>query len=309
MATDHHIGLEIAEQSLRLVEFRVNDGYPFILRADVLPTEHPFGTALLHTAPFDRDLAKHFVRDVASLVHRHPFLSTRISVVLPSLVPLIVTLPVDTRSTPEEQRGHIVRECRQLTSLDETTEVSVLSFPLGRSDSVEHHLAVSLPQTTVDFLRSVLTHLTFQVHSIDIDHFVIERAAQRSYREQAGLTSGTLGMFDSACTASIIRGESYFGFRVSRMSYRQQYLAHAVSLLTELLRKRVRASLEALVLFGDDRCDEFHPALEKVLDIPIHRFLPSRQIPFLSNTVAGEAAEHPPHVFTAAASAAWNGLS
>lgn len=309
MATDHHIGLEIAEQSLRLIELRVADGYPFLLRADVLPTEHPFGTALLHAAPFDRDLAKHFVRDVATLVHRHPFLSTRISVVLPPLVPLIVTLPADARCTPEERRLHIVRECRRLTSLDDRTQVSVLSFPVDRSDSVEHYLAVSLPQTTIDFLKSVLSHLTFQVHSIDIDHFVVERAAQRSYREQAGLTSGTLGLFDTACTASIIRGEAYFGFRVSRMSYRQQYLAHAVSLLTGLLRKRVRASLESLVLFGDERCDEFHPALEKVLDIPIHRFLPSRQIPFLSSTVAEAAAHYPPHVFTAAASAAWNGLS
>jgi Tfp pilus assembly PilM family ATPase len=309
MAVDHHIGVEIAEQSLRLVELRVTDGLPAILRADELPTRHRFGTALLHDVPFDRDLAKEFVRDIATLVHRHPFLSSRLSVVLPPLVPMIATLPVDANQTHEEQRRYLARECTSLSSLDDAARVSVLSFPLSRTDSTVQHIAVALPQSTVDFLKSVFLHLTFQVHSIDIDHFVVERAAQRFYKEESTGTCGTLGLCAASCTASITRGKTYFGFRVSRMSWREQYLAHALSMLSALLRTRAKASMDALVLFGDERCDEFHPALEKVLDIPIHRFLPSRLITFHSDTSAAHADTRPLHTFTAAVAAAWNGLS
>jgi Tfp pilus assembly PilM family ATPase len=309
MAVDHHIGLEIAENGLRLVELRVNDGFPFILRADEITTRHAYGTALLHSTPYDRDLAKEFVRDVATLVHRHPFLSARVSIVLPPLVPLIATIPVDAHLSAAEQRQHIMRECKQLTSLGDNAQVSVLSFPLARADAAVNNLAVSLPQPTVDFLKAVFSHLTFEVHSIDIDHFVIERAAQRLYKEHAASTCGMLGLSATACTASITRGDAYFGFRVSHTSYKQQYLAHALSQLSTLLQSRARASLDALMLFGDERCEEYHPVLESVLDIPVHRFLPSRHIAFYSAATAEEAERHPPHVFTAAAAAAWNGLS
>lgn len=309
MSVDHHIGLEIAEHSLRLVEMRMSDGFPFILRADECQTEHAFGTALLHSVPFDRDLAKEFVRDVATLVHQHPFVSDRISIVLPPLLPLIVTIPVDAHLSPKEQRSHIAWECRQLTSLDRKTEVSVLSFPLEKLEDSISFLAVSMPQTTVDFLKSVFSHLTFQVHSIDIDHFVIERASQLLYKQLPEKTCGSLGLFNTSYTASIMRGDAYFGFKLSPATYRQHYLAEALSLLASLLQKRARSSMDSLLLFGDDRCDEFQPALEKVLDISIHRFLPSQHITYYSKATAEEAARHPAHVFTAAASAAWNALS
>jgi hypothetical protein len=309
MAVDHHIGFEIAERSLRLVELRVSDGFPSILRADEVATSHAFGSSLLHSIPFDRDLAKAFVRDVAALVHRRPFLAQRISIVLPPLVPLIGTFPVDAHLPPDEQRRHLERECRRLTFIDDASDVSVLSFPIERAEAADTHLAVSLPRTTVDFLQSVFSHLTFQVDSIDIEHFVVERASQRIYKEVEGLTCGTLGLFTAGCTASIARADTYFGFRVAAASWRRQYLAHALSLLTSLLQTRARASLEALVLFGDERCEEFHPSLEQALGIPVHRFLPSRNISFMADTAALDADRLPPHVFTAATAAAWNGLA
>lgn len=309
MSIAHHIGFDIGRKSFRLVELRATDGFPVVLRTSVTETPHDFSTPLLHEAPFDQEVATSFVRSVSELLHRRPFFSTTVSITLPVDLPLIATVPVDATLTKEEIREHLHWECRTLSSLDPSVDLSVLPFLLHATDAVITYLVVSLPKPTVQFLKSVFQHLTFTVRAIDMAHFVMERAIRRLQTAPAEAAAhAVLGAFDDMCAIGVFRGPEYRGFRYSRVSYREQYLSRALQLLDDLLGTAHESSVESIHVYGPAANERLFEQLSSLLRIPVLPFRPMEKVSFLAETDAIEARTHAPFAVDTALCAAWGGL-
>jgi hypothetical protein len=250
MAIKHHIGLEISEQAFQFVEVRIVNGAPLILHAERIRTTRDFGTQLLHETPFHKDLAKAFISDMTSLFQKHNLLASTISIALPVSVCLVTTLPVDRRLSEAERTEQFAWECRTLMSLSPEIKVRVLSQPMQTIGDGEHHLLVALPESTLVFLSSVLSHLTFTVQSVEPNHFVQENSILQSGDRSAGSGFAVCGIFESCCSVGVYEQDRYCGFRSGIVSYKQQLASTILLHLEKVLTDHHATRVDTLHLFG-----------------------------------------------------------
>lgn len=308
MALSHHIGVELADRSLRVVELRSQDGFPSILRAEEAPFSLSADPGEFHSAPFHRNLAKDAVRDITTLLLRRPMLARHASIALPAGVPLILRIPVDARLSDDEKRDSITWECRSHFSLRSDAEVRALSVVLERDEAVELHLAVALPTATIAFLRSVLAHLTLELRSMDVVHFVVERALPH-FRPLAGEPVAVIGLARDRCVASVFRDAVYGGLRIAQRGTRGEPAHAMLRLLQQTMDAAPALSIRSVHVYGTDGATPIAAQLGAMIGIPVVPFDPLQSVSFQTQADASAAAQHAEGTFTAALCAAWNGLS
>lgn len=274
MGTAHHIGLEIAERSFRFVEIQQQDRHTTILRADILETAHDYASPLLFDLPFDRELARSFITDLASVYHRHTVYAGSISLVLPSMLPLVCTVPIDRRLSENERQEQLQWECRTLSGIGDNVPLSILSHILTSTEHADLTLAVALPQPTVDFLTQTCEHLTLDIHAIDIDHFVMEKVIQLLYPHEAESDFALLGLHEHHCSAGRTIGDQYHGCRLASISYKQHYPAQAVRLLENLPVRHTANSPRHVFAFGEAAETHLTDAIEDILKCHVTRCVP-----------------------------------
>lgn len=307
MSVFHHIGLEIAERSFRFVEIQQQDRQSTILRADTVETAHDYASPLLFDIPFDRNLARDFITDLASVYHRHTVYAESLSLVLPAELPVVATVPLDASLRDDERRDQLQWECTALGGFQKGTPLRILSHTLDGESQSEQVLCVALPQATVDFLSQTCRYLTLTLSAIDIDHFVLENAIQKLYPHDTAASYAVVGLYEDHCSAGRYHGDRYFGYRMASVSYKQHYAAQAVRLLESLPGTAAAPPLEQVFVFGDRTEDPIADALETILKCPVTRCIP------LADTVIPDAVREGfdrsgEALFDAAASAALLGL-
>ena len=305
MAVTHHIGLEIAQNAFKLVEIRTLDGFPAILRADLYETTRNYGSSLLHEIPFDYDLAKSFIHELTDLLQRRMVYSGAVSISLPALVPVIATIPVDAGLTVDEKREHFLWECRTLNALDPDLDLHVMPLLLDSRDGVETHLLVSLPKATLQFLKSTFLHLTFSVHSIDIDHFILERAVRKMHPQATEAAIAVFGIFEEYCLLGVYHESAYRGFRSTAVSYKENYVKQVLRLLESVLAGEESLQIDQIFLYGQCATKSFQDTLRSVVRVPVTVFNPFSRFSFLTESDASAAVKHPKHTFDVAVCAAW----
>lgn len=278
-----------------------------ILRADVMETQHDYASTLLYDLPFDRDLARSFISDLASLYHRHTVFAGSLSIVLPALLPVVCSVPVDKELTSEERREQFDWECRMLGAFPKDLPLHILSHDLSQLPAADHVLLVALPAALVHFLTSTCDHLTLELLSIDIDQFVMEHAVRRLYPHETGGEYAVIGLHAAHCSAGRYSGEQYHGCRMSAISYRQHYPAQAVRLLESLPVRTGDHTLEQIFLFGAAAEHHTVDAVEQILRTPASRCVPLADT-IIPDGVQATFERSDERLFDAAAAAAMLGL-
>lgn len=305
MDVRHHIGLEIAEHSFRLVEMSTQDRRTTILRADIWETEHDYASHLLHEVPFEKNLARSFIASLSDLINSDAIFSTAVSLVLPVDLPVITTLPIDRGMTEEAKFEQLQWETRTLAGLPEKTQMHILTHRVGQTADAEKILVVALPQSTVDFLVTTFSYLTLDLASIDVDHFILEDWVRHSYGSDTQARIGVLGLYSRFCSAGVYTAGSYRGFRMRGFDSRRQYLAQTVQAFDELLRPDA-LPLDSVYAFGAEAIPGVAETLQGLLDAPV-----SRIIPLVNTNVSDEIRTtldlYGEHHFDAAAGAALRG--
>lgn len=307
MSVSHHIGLEIAERSFRFAEIQQQDRQMTILRADVMDTQHDYSSHTLFDLPFDRELARSFIADLAAVYHRHTVYAGSLSIVLPALLPVVCTVPVNKSLTAEERREQFEWECRMLGAFPDALPLHILSHELSPLPTAEQVLLVALPSALVQFLTSICEHLTLELLSIDIDQFVMEHAVRRLYAHETDGNYAVIGMHPEHCSAGRYAGEQYLGCRMTSISYRHHYPAQAVRLLESLPLREGSGTLDQVFIFG--AAAELHTvdAVESILRCPTIRCVPLADT-IIPDDVQRTFTHNGERLFDAAAAAAMLGL-
>jgi Tfp pilus assembly PilM family ATPase len=274
MATSHHIGLEIAERSFRFVEIQKQDRQTTILRADTIETAYDYSSPLLFDIPYDKELARSFITDLATVYHRHTVFAGSLSLVLPAMLPLVCTLPLDKNMSPRERKEHLQWECRTLGGFPDHTQLSILSHDLASTRFADQMLVVALPQPTVDFLTQTCDYLTLELHAIDIDHFVMEKMIQHQYPHDAESNYAVLGLHEAQCSAGRYNGKHYHGCRTASITYKQHYPAQAVRLLESLPSSSTAGALDQVYVFGSAAESRLTDSIEGILKCGLTRCIP-----------------------------------
>lgn len=270
MNVAHHIGLEIAGNCFRLVELQRQDHHTVVLRADVCDTGADFASTRVFDLPFDRDLAKIFISDLVRTLTASNVYAPAVSLILPSDLPLVATLPLDVSVPEAERMAQLEWECRTLMGFPEDTAMSVLSHPIRRDGMHASALVVALPQSLVHFLNSVFSHLTFDLAAIDVDHFVMENLVRLRYPKYTSDGLAVLGMFASYCSAGVYHGSVYNGFRIGPVSYRQQYATQALHLIESI----AVGPLDNVYCFGPGYTGHIGDAMGGLLHTQVSRCVP-----------------------------------
>ncbi len=278
-----------------------------ILRADVLETQHDYASPLLYDLPFDRDLARSFIADLAAVYHRHTVYAGSLSIVLPALLPVVCTVPVDRALTADARREQYEWECRTLGAFPEDLPLHILSHDLAPLQNAVQVLLVALPDPLVRFLTSTCEHLTLELLSIDIDQFVMEHAVRRLYPHETERNYAVIGLHTAHCSAGQYSGADYHGCRMTSISYRQHYPAQAVRLLESLPVRTGGSTLNQVFLFGEAAEHHTVDAVEEILQTPTIRTVP------LADTIIPDAVQESfthnnERMFETAAAAAMLGL-
>jgi hypothetical protein len=308
MPIAHHIGLELSGHSIRLVEMRATDGYPTILRVDVEECPHPFGSSFFHRVPFEAELAKNFIAHLTTILHRRHVFAPTLSLVIPTNMPLVTTLPFDPTQSVGDAKAAMDWECRKLLGLNSETTVMTIPWKLSAVRDVHSHLIVGMPGSSVDFLYQTLEHLTFTVHTIDVEHFVIEQGIRQLLPEESTQTILTMGMHAEHLSASLFHGEKYHGFRGAPVNAREPYIAQCLHLIDRLLLDHPQGTLHHIHVFGPGALTEEIDSLENLLGIPVHPFHPLSRFSFLAGSEKEHAEQYSKNSFTGSICAAWKGL-
>ncbi|MFA6233087.1 MAG: hypothetical protein WC824_02710 [Bacteroidota bacterium] len=271
MSVSHHIGLEIAERSFRFVEIQQQDRQSTILRADILETAHDYSSSLLFDLPYQRELARDFIRDLATVFHRHAVFAGSLSIVLPSMLPLVTMLPIDEQLSHSDQRNQLEWDCKLLDGLSPDAAMTILAHNFAQSRKT---LAVALPTACVEFLNSTCEHLTLDLTAIDTDHFVMENVVQRLYPHDANGTFAVLGLFSDHCSAGLYADSAYRGFRQTNVTYKQHFAAQAVHLLESLPGFQSTGHPDHVFVYGSATGDDVLDALDGILKSTVVRCVP-----------------------------------
>ena len=278
-----------------------------ILRADVMDTQHDYSSHILHDLPFDRDLARNFIADLAAVYHRHTVFAGSLSIVLPALLPVVCMVPVEKSLAAQERREQFDWECRTLGAVPEDVPLHILSHDLPPLPDAEQVLLVALPRALVHFLTSICEHLTLELLSIDIDQFVMEHAVRRLYPHETAGNYAVIGMHADHCSAGRYSGEDYLGCRMTSVSYRQHYPAQAVRLLESLPVREGNRPLDHVFLFGAAADHHTVDAVEDILHCPTVRCIPLADT-IINDDVQSALSHSDERVFDTAAAAAMLGL-
>lgn len=305
MSVHHHIGLEIAERSFRFVEIQKQDRQSTILRADIRETSHDYSSPLLFDLPFNRELARDFIRDLAAIFHLHAVYACSLSIVLPSMLPLVTMLPIDEKLERTEQQKQLEWECRTLGGHPPETALTILAHDIAESRKT---LAVSLPASCVDFLNSTCEHLTLDLAAIDTDHFVMENVVQKLYPHDACGTFAVLGLAGDHCSAGLYVGGLYRGFRQTSVTYKQHFAAQAVRLLESLPGFLGNGQPEHVFAYGSAAGDDVIEALDGILKSTVVRCFPLADTT-VSDTILQTMRDSGERLFDVSASAALLGLA
>jgi Tfp pilus assembly PilM family ATPase len=307
MGVTHHIGLEVAEHAFRFVEIQQQDRQSTILRADTVETEHNYASSLLFDLPYDRDLARAFITELAKIYHRHTVYAESLSIVLPSTLPLVCTIPLDNSLSDFERKEQLQWECTMLGNFPRETPLQILSHELARTRHATQHLAVALPQATVDFLTQTCEYLTLDLASIDIDHFTMENVLRRLYSHEATVAAAVIGLHASHCSAGRYSNGQYHGYRMASVTYKEHYTAQILRLLDSLPGGSTAKPIEQVYVFGDDANAHIVDALENILQCRVARCIPlaDTDIPESIGQGFGDNGER---LFDASAAAALLGL-
>ena len=271
MSVSHHIGLEIAERSFRFVEIQRQDRRTTVLRAEIHPTTHDYSSSLLFELPFRPDEARDFVRDLAGVLLRDDVYASDLSIVIPSLLPLIAVLPVDPSLDAAGQRERLQWECRTLHGAGPDERLAVLTHDLRTAGRI---LAVALPEACVDFLNGVCEHLTLGLAAIDADHFVMENAVRHQYAHETNGGVAVLGLFPDHCAAGMYAGGDYLGFRQTAITFKRHYAAQAVHLLESIPGYHTAGHPGQVYVYGPGAGDELVEALDAILPATVTRCVP-----------------------------------
>jgi Tfp pilus assembly PilM family ATPase len=303
MSVAHHIGLEIAEGCFRLVEVQRQDHQTVVLRADIQETSHDYATELLFQLPFNRELAKAFISDMLRVLTRASLFAGGVSIVMPSRLPLVTTLASDASLPEAERERQLEWECKTLLGSDDNTQLSILSHSFNNQSDQQSVLVVAMPRAVVDFFDTTFSHLTLDLEAIDIEHFVMENMVRRRYARDATERYAVLGLFDDLCSIGLYEGTQYKGFRLSAVSYKQQYSAQAFRLLESISA----GPIDHVHCFGPGFDQYFAESLAALLNADVRRFLPLPDA--AAEDVFREACgSHGLHAFDTAAAAAMQGL-
>lgn len=272
MGVSHHIGLEIAERVFRFVEIQQQDRHVTILRADVYPTTHDYSSPLLFELPFDRGVARDFIADFAAVLLDESVFAGSVSVVLPSVLPLISMLPVDPRIPSETQRRLLEWDCETLAGQGPERKLSMLTHTVEDGDRV---LAVALPEACVEFLRATCEHLTLDLAAIETDHFVMENVLRILYPHETEGSFGVLGLYPSHCSAGMHSGGDYLGFRQIAVTPQQPYAAQAVHLLESIPGYHTASLPRQVFAYGPAADDGMLEALDAMIGDSVIRCVPA----------------------------------
>lgn len=309
MSIAHHIGLEIAGRSLRLVEMQSKDGFPVILRTEVAKCLHPFGSALFHELPYDANLAKSFITSVSRLLYGRPVYSNSISVVLSHCIPAIAVVPLPSNYTSQESEEELRWQCKTLLGLSPDADVTVLSSEISQTaTSQSRTLAVALSTAGVTFLREMFEHLTLSVTAIGVDHFVIESGVQMMFPPTRTGAQGVIGLCDHLIFAGMFEQGAYLEFAAKRISSNEQTATEAIRVLERFLQQHPTKQIQHLYLYGKNATEHVASELRALLHIPVDVFSPLKRFPFASGSDKHDAASLPDHVFNSALCAAWSGV-
>lgn len=305
MSVSHHIGLEIAERAFRFVEIQRQDRHTTILRADILETAHDYSSPLLFDLPYLRDTARDFIRDLAEIFLRHPVYAGSLSIVLPSVLPLVTMLPIDDRLASEDRQRVLQWDCETLGGHPPGSRLSILTHSLDRARKT---LAVALPEACVNFLHGACEHLTLELSAIDTDHFVMENGMRLLYPHESDGGFGLLGLFADHCSAGMYCAGEYLGFRQTSVTYKQHYAAQAVHLLESIPGYHSASQPQRVLVFGPAATDDVIDALNHVLGGSVARCVPLANTavpdPLLRSMRDGDE-----HLFDVPAAAALLGVS
>jgi hypothetical protein len=300
MSVSHHIGLEIAERAFRFVEIQRQDRRTTVLRAEILPTIHDYSSTLLFDLPFRQDIARDFIRDLATVFLRHDVYAQDLSIALPSMLPLVATLPTDARLDPAQQNDLLHWDCRSLYGAAPDERLAILTHALHPSGRT---LAVALPEASVDFLNGVCEHLTLGLATIDTDHFVMENAVRRQYPHEARLRLAVLGLFPDHCSAGMYTDGEYLGFRQTAVTFKRHYAAQAVQLLESIPGAHNAGHPDHVFVYGPAAGDDVLEALDSILPATVTRCVPLADST-ISDTLLEEMRHADERQFDVAAAAA-----
>jgi len=306
MSVVHHIGVEITEGEFRLAEVRFVDGYPLVLRCDSMETSRNFASAVLHEAPYSRDLAREFLTDFARLLHGRPLFSSSLSFVLPASAPVLETIPIDDRLGPDETRTQLEWACGILGGRPIGAPYQIFTQPLFREPKTGAMLVAAIPQDTINFLKAAGGHLMLEVPSIEIDHFLFESVLCGDSSE--GDFKAVMGLAPRRCSASVLNGSRYVGFYRRAVERNENSLRSALAILKELL-EAAPVTVRDAGIYGPDADEAAARELRSLLAIPVRTLKPIGRLPFLSGSLAQEAGAKPDHTYSAALYAAMKGAA
>jgi Tfp pilus assembly PilM family ATPase len=307
MPTRSHIGLEIADTEFRMMELRADDDGPVISYAVTQQTEFNYASPLLHEAPYNRKIAKAFIKDLSSLFHHSTTNASRVSIALPASTLLVSTFPIDPHLSEAEKKEQLEWECQTLYGVDTETKLDVHSFVLSATEDAEMHLAASMPNQTSEFLKSVFAQLAFTVNSIDVNQFIVENHLHDNTPGIASLAYAVFGLFEEFCTVGVYDRGKYYGFRQSSMSFREGYFAQALRLLQSILGDDPELNLEAVYVYGSASTQPLLDSLRTLLEIPVRKFDPRKGVPFLNTQCSNTVMQAAAHVYDIPFSAALSG--
>lgn len=301
MPITHHIGFEIAEQKFRLVELRSQSGQLTILRADEYETEYNFGSHLLHDAPYNEILAKSFLKDLTQFFRRQQIFSSSVSVALTSHVPFISSVPIDVRLDNEEKREQLEWECTLLSDISRRDDMSLFTFLLRENCDANTYLYISLPQQTVEFLKTSFSLLTLNMNVLNVDHFAVEHAVRRLEHQN---TRALVGLHQHYYTLSLFEKDKYIGFKTGKLSSTEYHIAPILRSLQELLHLNEEQRLDVVDVYGSSCDDSIVYSLKALLNITVKLFTPLSSVSFEQHINAQHAMAFAPTTFCVALGAA-----
>lgn len=273
MPVSHHIGLEIAERCFRLVELQQQDRHTAVLRAEVHASTHDYASQLLFDLPWQRELAATFIRDLASVLTAQPLSADTVSLVLPASLPLVTTVAIDADSPATMQRALMEWECQALAAPVGNDALVTLTHTLAPDNRHARSLVVALPNAVIEFLGSTFEHLTLNLTNLDVNHFVVENGVRKLYPHDSGDCFAVLGIHSGHVSAGVYRGGTYQGFRISELSWKQQYAAQACTVLERVAGEWL-AELKHVYCFGEHCGNAVVEGLERLLPARVTRFIP-----------------------------------
>ncbi len=302
------IGLEFADDEVRLIETEAIGHIVGVTSADFHPVPDEFSGARLLDLPHDTGIARRFIQMMTDTLCGVPRIPRRIAISLPATVPLIATIPIDRDLEEKEKVRQLEWDSRTLLGIPANAGVSLHSMPLDRNSSIENRLVVALPDSLLHFLKDTFTLLGFHVTSIRIRHFIMEDWLEKRMAVSVPEARGIVGVFDDHAIVGLYHRTSYSGFHLQTISRKQPYTPQIIRLIRDTMATHGMSFLTTVHLYGPHATSEFASILSEALGWPA---LPTAHhlAATFRRQVDLEAFEDAPHRFESALCALPGGVA